>query len=764
VRRDLVLPLIVFFLSGFAALVYQVIWQRLLVFFSGADVFSVTVIVAAFMAGLGAGSLAGGHVADRLGARASLTAFAIAELVVGLFGIASKPLYYDTLYVGYADLAPSAAVTALVLFLTLLVPTFVMGLSFPLLARAVAVDLSGTPRVVGRLYAWNTLGAAAGALTAPWVLIPRFGLEQSLWIAAAGNGICAAAVIVLAMTRATPVVEPSVESAPPPAGTVQPLSFRTWVAVYALTGFVALGLEIAWFRLLGVLLKSTAFTFGTLLAIYLSGLGAGAAAGARRAARSLRPGATFLSLQYAVTLYAAVSTIVLVASIGAGHPIKLVRFLGSYDPVDIYGTLERVFVPSAAAENSVTLFSDFVVLYFVVPAVLIGPPTFLLGMSFPYLQKATQIHFPSVGRRLGALLAANIAGGVCGATVVGWLLLPLVGTAGTLKLLVATGAIVAVPWAALRWPAGSPARRWAPAAAAAASLVAIVMMPGAGALWSRLHATTERRVFFDEDGAGLSLVKADPANSTGLTEVYVNGLGQSWIPYGNIHTVLGALPVFMHPAPAAVAMIGLGSGDTAFAAAGRADLRRLVLIEILGAQRRTLERLGAAGRYPGLLALLSDPRIEHRVGDGRAYLLRSDARFDIIEADALRPTSAYAGNLYSREYFALVASRLQPHGLAVTWAPTARVRATFHDVFPHVAAFKDGVYVGSNTPLAVDAGAILTRAAAASEYYFAAGIDIVALLRPYVDSLRHITASDGRGEPGELNTDMFPRDEFALPF
>src|SRR5262245_60782235 len=154
------------------------------------------------MAGLGTGSLAGGHIADRIGRRASLVVFAAVELAVGLFGIISKPLYYDTLYTSYAYLASSAAAAAVVLFLTLLVPTFLMGLSFPLLARAVTADLYGTPRVVGTLYGSNTLGAAVGAFATTWLLIPRFGLEQSLWIAATVNAICAAAAIGLAVRTA----------------------------------------------------------------------------------------------------------------------------------------------------------------------------------------------------------------------------------------------------------------------------------------------------------------------------------------------------------------------------------------------------------------------------------------------------------------------------------------------------------------------------------------------------------------------------------
>ena len=109
------LALVVFCASGFAALLYQVIWQRLLVIFSGVDVYSVTIIVAAFMAGLGSGSLAGGHLADRLGPRSSLRAFAAAELMVGLFGLFSKTLYYDVLYLKFPALANAPAKAAPVL-------------------------------------------------------------------------------------------------------------------------------------------------------------------------------------------------------------------------------------------------------------------------------------------------------------------------------------------------------------------------------------------------------------------------------------------------------------------------------------------------------------------------------------------------------------------------------------------------------------------------------------------------------------------------
>ena len=138
-----------FFLSGFAALLYQVSWQRMLVIFSGADVYSATLIVAAFMGGLGVGNLAGGHVADRTSARMSLVLFASAELAIAVFGLFSASLYYDFLYqqLGHFDIAPP--VMGGVLFISLLWPTFFMGASLPLLARTLTQRVDRAASVIG---------------------------------------------------------------------------------------------------------------------------------------------------------------------------------------------------------------------------------------------------------------------------------------------------------------------------------------------------------------------------------------------------------------------------------------------------------------------------------------------------------------------------------------------------------------------------------------------------------------------------------------
>jgi spermidine synthase len=742
------LALLAFFLSGFAAVLYQVIWQRLLTFFSGADIYSITIIVAAFMAGLGLGNVAGGRLADRLGPRGSLRAFAIAEVSIGVFGLLSKFLFYDVLYSRLPQLGENTGVAAVVLFVSLLVPTFLMGVSLPLLSRALTHQVADAGRIIGSLYGWNTLGAATGAFATTWILVPNIGLEGALVCGAAANFLCALGAFAISKQEAMRADAEAVEA---PSIALSSLPFASWILIYALTGLIALGFEIAWFRLLGTVQKSTAFTFGTVLAVYLAGLGLGGAIGARFVRRSSAPGRTFLLLQFALTWYAALSLAIAVSAIGRGLPERLVTYLSEYEPYYVYGAV------LALKNGSFEGLIGFLTLYFGIPAVIVGPPTFLMGFSFPFLQRACQSNLESLGRRVGALLSANITGSVIGTAITGWWLLPQFGTAATLRILVMAGALLAIPlWQITR----GRSRLFLTAGALAITAVASSAVPDGGTLWARLHGAAPYTVITAEDGTGISVLK--PSTTSRDTAVFVNGIGQSWIPYGGIHTVLGALPALLHPDPKTIIIIGLGSGDTAFAAAGRAETSRVTCVEIIGAQLTTLRRQAEIQPYPGLTRVLTDPRIEHVTGDGRAYVLRSEPVFDIIEMDALRPTSAYAGNLYSREYFDLLRRRLKPGGFAVTWAPTARIRDTFIAVFPHALLFDD-IMIGSGDPIVFDPAAINRRIAGVRGYYSEAGIDIMALVGPY------LAAEPRRFGPGDarrltdLNTDLFPRDEFSLP-
>src|SRR6476619_1508740 len=232
-----------FFASGFAALLYQVIWQRLLVLFSGADVSSDTIIVASFMGGMGVGHLAGGHVADRVSPRTALVCFAGAELAIAVFGFFSRAIYYDVLYTRFGAAQIPAPALALLLFTSLLVPTFFMGASLPLLSRALASRLERAASVIGVLYGVNTLGAATGALVSTWVLLPRLGLEGSLHVGVVFNILCAFVVLpaIIWFRPGIAATEVQVElQSPPSRATDMTFPFWVWACIFASSGLLAL--------------------------------------------------------------------------------------------------------------------------------------------------------------------------------------------------------------------------------------------------------------------------------------------------------------------------------------------------------------------------------------------------------------------------------------------------------------------------------------------------------------------------------------------
>ena len=172
-----------FFLSGFSALVYQVVWQRALFAIYGIHVEAVTMIVTVFMVGLGLGGLLGGKL-SRAARTPPLLLFALAEAGIGAFGLASLPIFR---VVGHATLRLSAITTAGVTFALLLVPTLLMGATLPLLAAHFVRAWSNVGRSVASLYTVNTLGSAAAAVAAAFALLGFLGQRGTVWIAVAGN-------------------------------------------------------------------------------------------------------------------------------------------------------------------------------------------------------------------------------------------------------------------------------------------------------------------------------------------------------------------------------------------------------------------------------------------------------------------------------------------------------------------------------------------------------------------------------------------------
>ncbi|HET9318087.1 MAG TPA: fused MFS/spermidine synthase [Vicinamibacteria bacterium] len=735
----LVLAAAAFLVSGASGLVYQVAWQRILALMSGVGIYSIAMIVAAFMAGLGAGSHLGGRHSLRLTPRRALLTFALVELGIGAFGAASCWLYYDVLHRRAPFLYASPWTAGPMHFLTLAIPTFLMGTSLPFLTRALVGEARTAGRTIGVLYGINLLGAAAGALLTPWLLIRNYGVRGAVWWAAAGNvtaGVIAIALFAYFRRRGTdPDPAPVTEA----SGGGETQRFALWMGLYALSGFCALSLEILWFRLLEVAVKANAFTFGTMLALYLLGSAVGCLLGAPFVARLRRPLRTFLLCQCLLLAYSGAAVVLL-----AYGPLD--RF-----PLQWYADYWRQTGGFSLGLHTVDS-QALTRLYVWLPFALFGPPTVLMGFAFPVLQRAVHDDPRTSGHKVGLLQAANIFGCVAGSLAVGLLALAWLGTSGTLRLLMAAGACFAVVGL----------RRFGARTAFSPLLAGLVVLafviPGQRRLWLRIHGNEAASALVEEDATGVSAIlpTANPP-----WRVFVGGKSHSWLPFGGIHSSLGATPAVVHPAPVDVAIIGLGSADTAWAAGCREETRSVTVFEISGPQPRLLRRLGAREELPDLRRFLADPRVRIVVADGRNALAREDRRYDLIEADALWPDVSYAGNLYSAEFFEQCARRLKPGGVVCTWAPTPRVYAAFTRTLRHVVGRPD-VLIGSNDPIPFDPEAWHARltSPAVSAYLGGRAVtDAEQLLKQL-----HPRNLKGRVHPArQTNFDLFPRDEFQTP-
>ena len=720
---------ILFFLSGAAALIYQTAWHRLLGLFAGADTIAAALVVGAFLLGLGVGSLAAGLLADRLRRRSALIAFAVCEVGIALFAVLSPWLYYDVIYRELLPIASSRAVVFAVVFAGLLWPTFLMGCSLPFLSKAAVRQIEGSAQLIGRFYGVNTLGAATGAFIGGWFLIGTFGFDVTIQIGAALNLVVAAGGLWLArrldMGRET-TPAPRQRSATANDGVVW-----RWSLLVFISGFLIVALQIVWFRLVGMLLQSNGYSFSLVLSVFLLGDAAGLLLGARVIDRIADPRRFFFLMQGTATALALAGAWFVYLAIGAG------------------------LLPSTFSDHDiVTGRAGDTALFVLLVAIVVLPASFIMGFSFPVVQKAVQQDIDRLGSRVGYVQLANIVGNSAGSLVAGLLLLDLLGTPGTLKLLVAIGLAFALMQIAGR---RGPRWAWLPAGVLAAGLV---LFPGGEDFWRRLHGVTTERTIVAEDKTGLSLLKFSEG---GAARLYIQGHSQSELPFSTVHSFLGVIGPLTHDAPRRILVIGSGTGGTPYAAGAHPNTERVKVIEIVEPVIATLRRYTEQGGAAGVDGLLKSKKFDVVIADGRHALALDTTKYDVIEADAILPKTGLSGLLNSQEFFQQVRGKLAPGGIYVQWAPTDRSIQTFRSVFPYVTMVHPAL-LGSDRPIPYSREKILALLARpeVDAHFAAAGIDRVELRQWFADKKMEPLNGGILVPTRSPNTDFFPRDEYYL--
>lgn len=674
-----------FVLSGVAGLILQVAWFRLLALSLGSTLAATSAVLSAFMAGLALGAWFFGRRARAIGN--PLRTYALLEVAAGVSAVVTLPLVANLHVLDRALAGPLAdwptaalAVKLLLAGACLLPATFFMGGTLPVLCQELARRPETAGTSTGGLYALNTWGAVGGTILVAFVLLHRVGLTGSVLIAA-GLDLAIAAVVLVAgrleASRASSPAPPTRSAAadapmaPTPAAqsagrhaaaspAPSPALARRLTILLALVGAAGLGYEVLWTRVLAFYFGSGAQAFALVLAVVLGGLACGAFLGGWLADRTGRPLLVLAGSQAAV-------------AVAILHQVWRFPVLPDF----LYDLALRFDGRLSFADLSLVLLTGAVQ--------LLLPATVAMGAALPAAARALVTGEGEAGGIVGRLFAANAFGTIPGAIAAALVLIPLLGTQGSLLALAALNLTVA---AVACWPAegvalgslagslaGSRAGSRAASFAAVAGIVVVAVVgvvvepqrvfSGSGALGS--GRSEERLIRLEESAHGtLSLTMVDDSRGTwkSLSVDGVNVAGTS-PPLLSCQALQGHLPLMLHEDPKRVLHVGFGSGGTAAAVATHPGVESIEIAEINPDVLRFAEEEFREVNF----GVLDDPRISRRLVDGRNWVFATDHEYDVILSDSIHPRYRGNSSLYTVDYFEACRERLAPGGVVSTWLP-----------------------------------------------------------------------------------------------
>ena len=672
------LLLVCFFVSGFAALLYQTAWTREFAFLFGTSELAVVAVLAAYMGGLALGAAVAARFVGRL--TRPILAYGLLELgiAIGALCVPFMIRFVQAAYIAAAgglDAPPETMALTTALFhlvgsFIVLVPcTALMGATLPLLARyAVSDDAQIGPRI-GVLYSVNTFGAIGGTLVAAFYLLPQFGLRDTVYLGILGNVIVFLAAAALA--RGVAGLPPN-----PGAGTsVYAKRFHWILPAMTLSGAVSFLYEVLWTRLLGQILGGSTAAFASMLSSFLLGIALGSALAARFA-----------------TSRAAAARGFALAQLGSGTLAYL-----AFRAADLLPELSRAVganpatpAPGAAAAGIVLL-----------------PVTLCIGATFPFAVRMLAQDADEAASVSGRVYAWNTVGSIFGAILAGFFLLPALGLENTALVGVVTSLVLA---AVAAWTT-TPRRPLLAGIAAAALLAAgVIGLPRPDKLL--MHSAISGQPLSGQLfylGVGRSATVTVVEGLTGW-RLLTNGLPESGVDRVEMPNMrpnetawLSLLPTAARPETKEMLIIGLGGAKTLESTA-----KTVTSIDVIELE----EEVVIANRLmPRPTDPLDDPRVSLRLGDARGAMNLSDKVYDAIVSQPSHPWTSGASHLYTREFFELAQSKLEPGGIFVQWIGQGFVdvplfgslMASMTDVFKYVHVYRPVpaalVFVASDQPI-----------------------------------------------------------------
>ena len=564
----------------------------------------------------------------------------------------------------------------------LAVPTFLMGASLPLLIVAVTEE-AAFRRSVALFYGINTLGAAAGTLVAGLVLLPVLGISDTVWIAVAAGVLVAAGGYLLDL-RMGPR-DATEEHSAPTDGTQTP---RLLLGAVAMAGCLGLFYQIAWTRLLIPVVGSSVYAFTIILTTVLLGIGVGSLLAA---VPSFRESSCWRAV--AVTL-------------GVGSCSVLAGLFAVNE-------LPRMFTAMAQGTGDRTWLLFFSQGTLAASIVLV--PACAMGAALPLGIAAWRNEVGSRGWAVGGMYAANTIGAIVGSVLAGFAFLPWLGATGLIRLGATLGMVVTVVLFLLDRTSSQRQRLgWAGLCAAMLAAFAFALPQTdiknlQQGVFRRLQASEERSpigssLLYAREGTNATVTVFRTPNSTVLK---VNGKADASTG-GDMDSqyLLGHLPMFLHPRPQEICIIGYGSGATVYATATHPNVTAVDVVEIEQAVLDASEYFDSINHD-----VLEDSRVRLYTEDGRNFLRHQKKTYDVILSQPSNPWIAGVSSLFTTEYYRAASARLKPGGLFCQWmqayeTSAETVRVVLHTLaseFPYVAVFKvndDLICVASHSPIA----------------------------------------------------------------
>ncbi len=690
--------LVLFFFSGACGLIYEVVWMRMLTLVFGATAFAASTILAAFFAGLALGGFYFGRVVDK--GRAPLRVYALLEAGVGAFAFLMPVLFagLGELYVGVARHVDVgyygiSLVRFTFSFLVLLVPATLMGGTLPVMVKFLAHRQERLGSHVGRLYSINTFGAVVGTLAAGFFLILLLGVKETAYVAGVTNLLIAGTVMTLdrrwAGHRVPDGGPEQREKESEESGGQGRSSSVARLALWAigLSGFCALALEVFWTRALVFFLDNSTHAFTTIVMAFLLGI----CIGSFIIAKWIDTGRGLLAWLGVVEVLIGVFVALAIPILNHSPTVFQSMAHVSLNPMLPWKWMGMRLVKSLAA-------------------MLL--PTVLMGMAFPLAAKIYARNISMVGTALGTVYAVNTLGGVLGSVAAGFVLIPWLGVRhGILLIAVITvllgGVLLASePAMALR----IKIRALAGLGLLFSGVGALYLTNGARTFTSYYEGIEGPEVLFYKEGIG-GTVKAY-RDRFGNKSLSVNGfpVAGTGLATQDPQLALAHLPLLLSHAPAPrVNIIGFGAGGTSWGVM-QYNVKEVDCVELVPAV------IDAAKWFPEINhGVLSQPKFNLILGDGRNYALVADKEYDVISVDATSPKMAGNGSLYALEFYELLNQRLSADGLVAQWVPfhllpdqeVRMIAKTFLTVFPHTTLWFTPlrqylVLVGTREKLEVD--------------------------------------------------------------